>query len=150
VNGVREKAIFGQGQLQPRDRFVTVLVSEFEEGGSPRVADGPTVTPLRNPIYTWIVDPDENGQVTRVVSPDPGRMLVTGLAVDRNRFKVPTLWGSKDTAPFFHDNSAATLEQLMEHYRGFFILAQPPPDRNPPIVLTPEDAEDIVAFLKLL
>lgn len=150
VNGLRDKAIFGQGQLLEGDRFVTVLVSENELIGTPRVVDGPSVTPLRNPIRTWVVDPDENGEVTEVTSPDPGRLLTTGLAIDRNRFKVPTLWGSKDTAPYFHDNSASSLEQVMEHYRSFFILAQPPPEENPPIVLTPQDVEDIIAFLKLL
>ena len=38
-----------------------------------------------------------------------------------NAFKISPLWGVKDTAPYFHDNSAKTLEDVAEHYRQFFL-----------------------------
>jgi cytochrome c peroxidase len=44
------------------------------------------------------------------VAPDPGRALITGDPNDLLNFKIATLWGIKDTAPYFHDNSARTLE----------------------------------------
>jgi len=47
------------------------------------------------------------------------------------------------TAPYFHDNSAKTLEDVARHYALFFSIVSP-------IVLTPEDQSDIVAYLKLL
>jgi len=37
-----------------------------------------------------------------------------------NQFKIPTLWGVKDTAPYFHDNGAKTLRDAVAHYQRFF------------------------------
>jgi cytochrome c peroxidase len=34
--------------------------------------------------------------------------------------RIPTLWGIRHTAPYFHDNSAPTLEQAVAHYVDFF------------------------------
>jgi hypothetical protein len=47
-------------------------------------------------------------------------------------------------------NSATTLEDVVAHYRKFFSFASPKPTDAMPIVLTPQDEADIVAFLKLL
>jgi cytochrome c peroxidase len=74
------------------------------------------------PLRTYIVTNADGSQVT-LTTPDPGRMLVTGDPADVNRFKQPTLWGIKNTAPYFHDNSAKTLEDVMEHYDFFLRLA---------------------------
>lgn len=35
--------------------------------------------------------------------------------------RIPTLWGTARTAPYFHDNSAATFEEVVDHYRQFFV-----------------------------
>ncbi len=55
--------------------------------------------------------------------------------------------------PYFHDNSARTLEDVDEHYRRFLLLV-PDPDgpgpAQPLLVLTEQDKRDIVAFMKLL
>ncbi len=63
-----------------------------------------------------------------------------------NMFKTPTLWGVKNTAPYFHDNSAKDLDEVLEHYNWFFenIIGLP---KNS---LTPQDIIDIKAFLNLL
>jgi len=122
-------------------RFQTVNVSEFNEGG--------------NPVRPFVFRrPD--GSTSTVWSPDPGRALITG-AIDGdpaadgapfftslNAFKIPILWGVKDTAPYFHDNSAKTLEDVVAHYARFFLTI---PAR---IQLTPQDQEDIVVYLRLL
>jgi cytochrome c peroxidase len=63
-----------------------------------------------------------------------------------NLFKIPTLWGVKDTSPYFHDNSAKTLEDVAEHYAFFFLTS--PSTRG--FIFTEQDQADIVAFLKLL
>jgi cytochrome c peroxidase len=60
-----------------------------------------------------------------------------------NAFKISPLRGIRKTAPYFHDNSAKTLEDVARHYANFFFVVAG-------IVLTPEDQRDIVAFLKLL
>ena len=81
-------------------------------------------------------------------SPDIGRSAITGvtdledhLGTDFESFKIPQLRGVADTAPYFHDNSAKTLEDVMKHYAKFFF---------PFIDLTPQDQADMVAYMKLL
>jgi cytochrome c peroxidase len=44
---------------------------------------------------------------------DQGRFEVTKQEVDRMMFKVPTLRNIRETAPYFHDGSAATLDQAV-------------------------------------
>jgi cytochrome c peroxidase len=63
--------------------------------------------------------------ITRVTTSDPGRMLLTGSPVpggtgDLQHFDVPSLRGISRTAPYFHNNTAATLEEVVEHYKQFF------------------------------
>lgn len=60
-------------------------------------------------------------------------------------FKIPTLWGVANTAPYFHDNSAKTLEELLTRYNVLF-EALP----NLGAVLSEEDKADIIAYLRLL
>jgi hypothetical protein len=127
--------------LPPGSRFQSVLVSELNTAGNP----------VRDFIFR---NPD--GTTTVISSPDPGRALITGEARvfpfdNVNAFKIPSLWGVRRTAPYFHDNSAKTLEELVEHYKKFFIAASTPAGGGEPtIVLTDQDMADIVAYLKLL
>ena len=54
-----------------------------------------------------------------------------------NAFKIPTLWGVAQTAPYFHDNSAKTLEDVVKHYAKFFrIVTGPAADGDAAIELT--------------
>ena len=69
--------------------------------------------------------------------------------------KIPTLWGVKDTAPYFHDNGAKTLRDAVAHYQRFFNFteAQDPvgsASLGGFIELTDNDVDDIVAYLQLL
>jgi cytochrome c peroxidase len=82
-----------------------------------------------------------------VVAPDIGRAAVTGDLFNAQDFKIQTLWGIKDTAPYFHDNTARTLEEVVEHYARFFQLVNSPDDF---VLLTEQDKIDIVAYMKLL
>ena len=47
---------------------------------------------------------------------------ITGNLREFGRFDVPTLFGIRDTAPDFHDNSARTLEDVVRHYQALFEL----------------------------
>jgi len=147
--------------VPPGTRFQTVLVSEFNAAGSP-VMD----FIFRNQQYD--LDPATNRDgtpdgVIEVSSPDPGRALISGRADDfpfppgsfdqLNAFKISQLRGIRHTAPYFHDNSAPTLEDVAEHYRKFFLVVTDPDGpgpQEPLIVLSEQDKRDIVAFLKLL
>ncbi len=123
---------------------------------------------MKNPVHTFAVT-DACGTRLVIQSPDPGIML-TGVynipmlaqllppeflcilhpAFFANMFKTPPLHGVRHTAPYFHDNSAKTLEDLMEHYRFFFTSNAGFPITDSNILLTDQDIVDIIAFLKLL
>lgn len=128
----------------PGSRFQTIGISEFNAAGNP----------VREYIFT---NPD--GTETRVFSADPGRALITGVGQDAtfehvNAFKISPLWGIRRTAPYFHDNSAKTLEAVAAHYALFFSIVTDPDGPGGPapplIALSPQDQADIVAFMMLL
>jgi cytochrome c peroxidase len=81
---------------------------------------------------------------------DLGRFAVTRRDADRGRFKTPTLRGVALTAPYMHDGSIATLEEVVDFYnRG----GGANPNRDPalqPLGLSPDEVRDLVAFLKAL
>ena len=54
---------------------------------------------------------------------------------DWNKFDVPGLRGISRTAPYFHNNSAATLEDVVDHYIEFFkrVKVNAPPGLVPPV-----------------
>jgi cytochrome c peroxidase len=140
--------------LPPGSRFQTVLVSEFNAAGNP-VMD----FVFRNQEND-VLDGNPDG-IIELSSPDPGRALITGRADDTatltfdqaNAFKISPLRGIRKTAPYFHDNSAKTLEDVLEHYRQFFLIVSDPDGpgpQEPVIVLNDQDKKDIIAFMKLL
>ena len=81
---------------------------------------------------------------------DSGRVVVTGLSEDTGKFKTPTLREIEHTAPYMHDGSIATLEEVIEFYdRGG--NANPYLDRElRRLSLTVEEKEALLAFLKSL
>ena len=111
---------------------------------------------LNLPEHTFLID-DGLGDVQTVRMPDLGVPLTTprppGVpppfvrhpAFFAGMFKIPSLWGVKNTAPYFHVNSVKTLDELAAFYAGMFA-------NSPvfPVQLTAQDAADIVAYLKLL
>jgi len=112
-------------------RFQSVFVSELNQTETPHDFEFP-------------------GGV-HISSVDPGRVLITGVAdvanplsENVNAFKIPQLRGIRHTAPYFHDNSRKTLEDVLEDYAIFFNIV------TNGLELTAQDKKDIVAFLKLL
>jgi hypothetical protein len=123
---------------------------------------------MNNPVRTFAVtDPCNATLVVR--SPDPGIMITDVYNIPMlaqflppketcilhpgffaNMFKTPQLHGIRHTAPYFHDNSAKTLEAVLEQYVFMFTsnLGFPITDSN--ILLTEQDIRDIIAFLRLL
>lgn len=85
-----------------------------------------------------------NGALVRRTSSDPGRALLTGFVGgpppfdDWNKFDTPALRGIGRTAPYFHNNSEATLEAVVNHYVQVFkrIEALAAPGAPPPPVAT--------------
>jgi len=110
---------------------------------------------------------DENGApifgpnfVPQLFSTDPGRAAITGDPHDFESFDVPPLRGIANTAPYFHDNSAETLRDVVDIYSLFIVqffpplnlpLINPPEfEGGPPESLTPEQKQDLLDFLNLL
>ncbi|GAB4407150.1 MAG: cytochrome-c peroxidase [Bacteroidia bacterium] len=81
---------------------------------------------------------------------DFGRFNITGDPLDVGKFKVPSLRNIEYTAPYMHDGSMRTLEEVLRHYaKGGNIH----PNRDiliSNITLTEQDQADIIAFLKTL
>lgn len=111
-----------RGPLPGAQAFVNVFVQ------TPRVPPGPPAPPFFDGLptagleeRTYVVTLANGTQQTFVTS-DPGRGAITGDAREFGRFDVPTLFGVARTAPYFHDNSAATLEDVVRHYQRMFDL----------------------------
>lgn len=90
------------------------------------------------------------GVGTETPDGDAGRFNVTGVEADRGKFKTPTLRGLLETAPYMHDGSQRTLEDVVTFYR-LGGNSNPNLDRHiGPLDLTDEEAKNLVAFLKAL
>lgn len=71
---------------------------------------------------------------------DPGRMNVTGNEADERVFRIPTLRNLALTGPYFHDGSAATIEEAVMTMADVQLNKQ----------LTDDQVADITAFLESL
>ncbi len=82
--------------------------------------------------------------------PDTGRYKQVPLRLMKGAFKTPTLRDVTRTAPYFHDGSAATLEEVVRHYnRGGEVKTNLDPNIRP-LNLTDEEVADLVAFMEAL
>ena len=82
--------------------------------------------------------------------PDVGRYAVTKNDADRGKFKTPTLRNVALTAPYMHDGSEETLEDVIAFYDQGGI---PNPNLSKeirPLGLTAQEKQDLVAFLETL
>jgi len=87
------------------------------------------------PIYTL-----RNRMTNALVrTTDPGRAMITGNWSDIGKFKGPVLRAVAARAPYFHNGSAATLEEVVDFYDTRFNMN-----------LTAQEKADLVAFLRAL
>ena len=80
--------------------------------------------------------------------PDLGRFVVTGEEKDKGAFKTPTVRNVALTAPYMHDGSQQTLEEVVEWYNKG---GHPNPylsEKVRPLNLTDEEKADLVEFMK--
>ena len=123
------------------------------------------VTSVPTPTPTGVIPA---GARIRRVSSDPGRAFQTGFVGgpppldDWNKLDMPGLRGISQTAPYFHNNSADTLEEVADHYIALFnfILVVAPPGPLPPVIssdgvhpdlqLKPSERAALVAYLRKL
>jgi cytochrome c peroxidase len=81
---------------------------------------------------------------------DEGRHSQVKVDMTRGAFKTPTLRNVAQTAPYFHDGSAKTLNDVIEHYMtGGVVKTNLSPNMIKPN-LTRQDKKDLIAFLEAL
>jgi len=81
---------------------------------------------------------------------DLGRFTISGAEADRGAFKTPTLRQVARTAPYMHDGSLATLEDVIDFYDGG---GNANPYQDPqirPLGLDEDEKAALVAFLRSL
>jgi len=147
-----------------------------DPGPSPRFVFKSCPASLARNVRTYLITlpngatlPDGTNTIRRTSS-DPGRALLTGFAGigvpasdDWNKLDVPGLRGIGKTAPYFHNNSASTLEEVVDHYTAFFKRVQTnvaPNAKLPPAISTdgvhadrppaPEEIAALLAYLRKL
>jgi cytochrome c peroxidase len=81
---------------------------------------------------------------------DRGRFAVTGKDYDRGAFKTPTLREVARTAPYMHDGSLATLEEVVEYYDRGGNANSHLDSQIVRLGFSAEEKRSLVAFLKTL
>jgi hypothetical protein len=100
----------------------------------------PIVLPLAN----------EDGSTTMLtVTLDLGLGAITARMEDVGRFKVPQLRGVKHNAPYFHDNSALSLEEVVDYFNSDYYNRSKDGSKFP-IHLDAHQRADLLAFLEIL
>ena len=80
--------------------------------------------------------------------PDFGRFEISKQEVDKGAFKTPTVRNVSMTAPYMHDGSQETLEEVVEWYAKGGHPNQWLSEKVKKLDLTDQDKADLVAFMK--
>lgn len=81
---------------------------------------------------------------------DQGLFDHTHQAVDMGKFRVPTLRNIALTAPYMHDGSLASLEQVIDHYTSGGHKTSHRDSRVRPLFLSRTERTDLIEFLQSL
>lgn len=81
---------------------------------------------------------------------DSGRARVTTLRTDAGKFKVPTLRNIAVTAPYMHDGSISTLEEVISHYESGGEVHENKSHLITGFQLTTQERTDLINFLNSL
>ena len=85
-----------------------------------------------------------------IENPDLGRYEQKPIKLMKGAFKTPTLRDISYSAPYFHDGSASTLEEVVDHYiKGGVIKTNLSPNMKP-LKLSKKERSDLIAFLQSL
>jgi cytochrome c peroxidase len=105
-----------------------------------------------NTIPSRAADPQRPAaEASAIVMPtDIGRFAVTGIPEDRGAFKTPTLRNVAQTAPYMHDGSFTTLEDVVEYYNQGGQANSGLDHRLRPLYLSAGQRTDLVSFLHAL
>lgn len=100
---------------------------------------------------TGMYDLDGNGAYPEN---DTGLIEITGLAEDMGKFRAPTLRNVANSAPYMHDGSLKTLEEVIDFYaQGGNESGRDNPYKSPfvkTLVISDQDRQDLINFLHSL
>ncbi|MEE2730385.1 MAG: cytochrome c peroxidase [Pseudomonadota bacterium] len=83
-------------------------------------------------------------------NPDMGRYAIKPIGLMKGAFKTPTLRDITLTAPYFHDGSAMTLKDVVDHYEtGGTVTTNLSPNMKK-LSLSQQEKADLVEFMKAL
>jgi len=82
--------------------------------------------------------------------PDLGRYKITHDKRDWGSFKTPSLRDTEHSAPYMHDGSHATLEEVIDYYDKGGIKNKNLSPLMRPLNMTPEEKKALLSFLKAL
>lgn len=146
-----ENRIFPPHDGSTNPRSINVIVSNPPPAGFP-------ASPIHGPAFDlptqrFSIDLP-NGTTVLLTSSDPGTVLTDAHALETvggnqvfNRFDIPQLRGINETAPYFHDHRAKTLEEVVAHYQRFNVFINVV--RGFPLPqLADEDLPAIVAYMR--
>lgn len=149
-----ETAMVGQNPDNPNPKYNWCWVDPetnqvaLGPNGNTMVSYFPTSDPGLGLLDTHLKFHDEDGE------PEEWHATIAFFRVGE-MFKLPTLWGTPQTAPYFHDNSADDLHDVMEHYN--FVFENMPEglfdigcEAGEPECLSEQDIQDIIAYMQLL
>jgi len=97
-----------------------------------------------------------NNGITNDFRFDKGRQEISLQETDIGKFKVPTLRNVEYTAPYMHNGSLSTLEEVLDHYTNGMKPSETidavfhKNDGSLGIDLTEEEKKNLIAFLKTL
>ena len=131
------------------ESFALFSDGQFHNTGVGYLRVNKAIQPARVQIAPGtFVEPDVSVETT--ILSDSGRREVTSLASDQWRYRTPTLRNISVTAPYMHDGSIGTLEEVVRFYEqgGGGDPKQDP--RVQPFSLTHEERSSLVKFLESL
>jgi cytochrome c peroxidase len=99
----------------------------------------------------WTFTDDSFHDIGLAATDDVGRAkIMPGVPELQYAFKTPGLRNIDQRAPYMHDGSVATLEEVVRHYvEGGQQRQSPDPDMKP-IALDDQEVKDLVAFMQTL
>jgi cytochrome c peroxidase len=125
----------------------------YHNTGTGKARDAATRAPVRVELAPGVVTSVAPATVATFGEPPPvdlGRMEVTGDPADRWKYRTPGLRNVALTAPYMHDGSLATLEEVVEFYDRGGGDDDAKAEWLFPLQLSAADKQALVAFMKTL
>ena len=145
----RSLATFERSLLSGGSRYDSNSLSEKEEAGRELFFSDKTNCSQCHSGFNFTNYAFENNGLYENY-PDVGRFRFTNDSTDLALFKIPTLRNIEMTAPYMHDGSISTIEEVVEHYNSGGKKHQNQNEFIEPLNLSESEKECLVAFLKSL